>query len=297
MDKPSKPSLLITGIDGFTGFHLEKWFQNLGYLVFGTTFSKPNKENHFQCDITDKANFRNVLEEVRPSHIIHLAAISFVAEANAGKIYNTNVLGALNLMDALEELSLYPHKILVASSAAVYGNLGNSLDEKMCPKPVNHYGNSKLAMEHMLANYFDRQKIILARPFNYTGPGQEPHFLVPKIVSHFKEQKPLIELGNIDTFREYNDVGYVADIYSKLLVSDFHSGPVNIASGKTYSIKQILNELEALTGHQIEVGVNPKFVRKNEIKELKGSTDKLRSILQDFPNPSNLALTLKKMLG
>lgn len=295
MDQPFKGNVLITGINGFIGAHLESLMIRLGYNVFGTTFSNSPQKNHFQCDIRDKSQIKKVLAGIRPDYIIHLAAISYVASENVNLIYETNIIGSLNVLEVLDELRLQTKKIIFSSSAAVYGNVEGELSEDMCPKPINHYGNSKLAMENMAANFFNKYEIILARPFNYTGIGQSNNFLVPKIVNHFKRKLDLIELGNLHTFREYNNVNSLISIYIELLNSSFCSGVLNICSGITYSIQDILTILTDASGHSINVAVNPKFVRKNEIVELKGSTDKLSRILGHQVGNIDLRKTLEHM--
>ena len=150
-------------------------------------------------------------------------------------------------------------------------------------------------MENKVSNYFNKLNIIIIRPFDYTGVGQESHFLVPKIISHFKSKNPVIELGNLDTFREYNDLRFVSEIYINLLKSTFQSVAVNIYSGKTHSISEILQAMEKITSHSIKVKVNDKFVRKNEIKELKGSTSKLKTILGKGVTAFSLNDTLREM--
>lgn len=181
---PASPSntVLITGINGFTGIYLEKFFIEKGFKVFGTVIDIPKQKNHIQCDITQKDQVDHVIQTVKPHYVIHIAAISFVGESNASLIYDVNVIGTENILQSLVENDIKPKKVILASSATVYGNQGKEvLDESMCPAPVNHYGCSKLAMEHMASNYFDTFDIIITRPFNYTGVGQEGHFLIPKI--------------------------------------------------------------------------------------------------------------------
>ena len=295
MEVLSREKVFITGITGFTGIHLEKTLIEQGFIVYGTTLSVTTSKNHYCCNILEEDELYKILNDVNPDYIIHLAAISFVAAKNQRSIYDVNVFGTLNLLNTIEKLSLQPKKIVLVSSAAVYGNIEGELVEEICPQPVNHYGNSKLVMENMSRQYFDKLNIIMVRPFNYTGVGQEPHFLIPKIVAHFKEKEAFIELGNLNTFREYNDIKYVTEIYSKILKSSFKSGIVNVSSGRTFSIAEILNMMERMTGHSIEVRVNPDFVRKNEIKELKGSNKKLAEIVGKEIKSFSLEETLESM--
>ena len=167
MEELSRQKVFITGINGFTGVHLEKYLLEKGYEVYGTTLSETENRNHFPCDILSEENLFKILNSVKPNFVVHLAAISFVAASNKQNIYNVNIFGTLNLLEAINKLDYVPSKVLIASSAAVYGNVEGELDETMCPQPVNHYGNSKLVMENMIKSYFEKQNIIITRPFNY----------------------------------------------------------------------------------------------------------------------------------
>ena len=164
----------------------------------------------------------------------------------------------------------------------------------MCPKPVNHYGNSKLVMENMIKPYFDKLNIIITRPFNYTGVGQESHFLIPKILSHYKLGKEKIELGNIDVLREFNDVNFVIRSYTERMLSNTHSEIVNVCSGNAISINNILSAMSDISGYEIKVSINPMFVRPNEIRVLKGSAKKMINIVGDFTNELQIENTLKE---
>lgn len=275
--------LLITGIAGFTGQHLSQYLSADGYEIFGTTIEASSNTNHFQCDLRDREAIVSVVEKVRPTHIIHLAAISFVGESDASLIYDVNVIGTCNLLHALSQLTEVPQKVILASSATVYGNQGcEVLDESMCPRAVNHYGCSKLAMEQMASTYMSQLPIIITRPFNYTGPGQEAHFLIPKIVTHFKERKTCIELGNLHVEREFNDIRDVCEIYARLLISESRSETVNLCTGRGISLLNIIERMNEIAGYEIEVAVNPDFVRPNEIKRLVGSSAKLISITAEI---------------
>ena len=186
--------------------------------------------------------------------------------------------------------------MLIASSGNVYGTPDiEVLDESICPAPVNHYANSKLAMEHMVrANWFQRLPIVITRPFNYTGPGQARQFLSPKIVHHFRDGSTFIELGNLDVFRDFSDVDDVVAAYIALLESEVHSEIVNICSGRGTALLEVVGIMNQLAGYEIEVRVNPEFVRANEVRRLVGSNEKLYSLVRLTP-PRDLSETLKRM--
>jgi GDP-6-deoxy-D-talose 4-dehydrogenase len=187
-----------------------------------------------------------------------------------------NLFGTLNLLNGLMALPTLPQKVLLASSANVYGNQGGAaINESTCPKPVNHYAMSKLAMEHMAATFGDRLPLVITRPFNYTGVGHDLRFVIPKIVDHCKRQAPLIELGNLDVYREYNDVRQVCDVYLKLLYAGVAGETYNICSGRAVSLREVMTLITEITGWQPEVRVNPSFVRANEIHILAGNPEKL----------------------
>ncbi|WP_228447982.1 GDP-mannose 4,6-dehydratase [Sulfurospirillum diekertiae] len=287
--------VLITGIDSFTGYHLKTHLKKQGYNVYGTVFSNGDEAETFTCNITNKENCLHVMRQIQPNFLIHLAGISYVGHDDVEALYKVNTLGTQNVLDALCTSESNVQKVILASSATVYGDQGcEELEESMCPKPANHYGISKLAMEHMARGYFAKLPITIVRPFNYTGIGQPEHFLVPKIVSHFKRREQTIELGNLHVAREFNDVAFTCKVYEKLLESTMDSDIVNLCSGKAISLMEIISLMNAIAGYEIEVKVNPSFVRDNEIKRLVGSTQKLEKTI-DHICPIELEETLRKM--
>lgn len=268
MDSHSK--VLITGIEGFTGHYLEAYLIKLGCKVFG-----------LKADLTNKKAVLEEVENIKPDYVVHLAGISFAAETDVEATYKVNVIGSINLLDALAALKTPLKKVILASSATVYGNLTeNILNENLCPKPISHYGCSKLTMEHMSQNFMGKFPILIARPFNYTGIGHSERFLIPKIIKAYQTKKTSLELGNLDVSREFNDVRDVCGVYASLLNCPEHSTVVNICSGKATSLMDIIDNLDQMTGEKMDIKVNPDFVRQNEIKNLSGSTDKLDSIVK-----------------
>lgn len=274
--------VLITGINGFTGKYLSIHFKSQGYEVFGIVNNKKTPEkNIFFCNLLEKERLTNIITELQPNIVIHLAAISFVGHPNIEDFYNVNVIGTQNLLEAIKNQGAENiRKVILASSATVYGNQEQfELAENMCPNPNNHYGISKLAMEQLAKNYFDFLPIIITRPFNYTAPGQDINFVIPKITNAFKERNETIELGNINVFREYNSIDFVTECYYKLAISECRSEIVNICSGKTYSLEEVIKLSSEITNHEVEVQINPNFVRKNEIFKLSGDPKKLYKMI------------------
>jgi nucleoside-diphosphate-sugar epimerase len=277
--------ILLTGATGFTGLIFRKQAEEAGHAVIS-----------LKADLTDKAALASEVDEVKPTAIVHLAAISYVGHADEVAFYEVNVLGTLNLLTALAGLPVKPIKVLLASSANVYGNCVNSpISEQQALAPVNHYAMSKLAMEYLALTFCDRLPIVIARPFNYTGLGHDSRFVVPKIVEHFKRRATEIELGNLNILREYNDVRMVCKAYLGLLILGIPSEIYNIASGRAVSIQTIISSLEDLTDHKMNVRVNPAFVRANEIAILSGSPKKIEALLGPLSHPS-LEDTLSWML-
>lgn len=286
--------VLITGIDSFSGYHLSSYLQNRGYDVYGTSLFIEN-EKVFKCDITSKSSIKSVFEKLDIEYIIHLSAISFVGHSNLEDFYKVNTIGTLNILDVLVELNKKPKKIILASSATIYGNQGKEiLDESMCPLPANHYGASKYAMETMAKNYANKFDIIITRPFNYTGIKQSIDFLIPKIVSHYKDKKDTIELGNLDVMREFNDVSYVCEVYEKLLNCNHNFEIVNVCSNRGIKLLDVISMMNDIAKYEIKVSVNPAFVRKDEIKSLTGSTDKLYGMIGEIVQ-KDIMQTLKEM--
>jgi len=274
--------VLITGIDGFTGVYLEDLLIKAGYDVYGLAYPKSNRGKHLVCNVANLQEVVTVFQSVRPDYVVHLAGISFVPYSNVKQIYDINFFGSLNILDALLKSNLTPDKIVLASSANVYGNPAvEVIDETLCPIPVNHYATSKLAMEYMARTYFEKLNILITRPFNYTGVGQNGQFLIPKIIKHFREKQSEIELGNLDVVRDFSDVRFVALAYKKLMECTETSQIVNICSGSGISLMEIISRMNALAGYEITTKINPVFMRKNELKTLIGSNDKLISLIHE----------------
>jgi GDP-6-deoxy-D-talose 4-dehydrogenase len=273
--------ILVTGSGGFTGRHFEPMARHRGHEVVA-----------LRSDLTDRAAVASEVRQAAPDAVVHLGGISFVAHKDERALYDVNLFGTLNLLDALREARRPLQRVLLASSANVYGNSQNSpIAESERPAPANHYAMSKLAMEHMAATR-EELPLVIARPFNYTGPGQSPSFVIPKLVDHFRRRAGEVRLGNLHVEREYNDVRFVCEAYLRLLEAPRPAGPVNVCSGATHSFQHVLALLKELTGHDIDVQVDPEFVRPNEIHRLCGDPSYLLASCGELP-----AYTLRDTLA
>lgn len=294
--------ILITGVDGFTGRHLTALLASQGHEVFGISHSPiPSpveglSEAH-ACDLTDARGLMDIVDQIQPTKVAHLAAIAFVSHGVVEDIYRTNVVGTRNLLEALSTAKGID-AVLLASSANIYGNrVSGAIDEDVAPDPVNDYAVSKVSMEYVAKLYQERLPIIIARPFNYTGVGQSTDFVIPKIIGHVLRKAEQIELGNLDVARDFSDVRDVVLAYAALLSDPGAVGQIfNICSGTPHSLGDVIAMIKEISGHDFEVTVNPAFVRENEVKMLWGDRTKIEGVSGQKP-VYTLHDTLSWMLG
>lgn len=277
---------LVTGAGGFTGRYVGQLLAQRGHEVHGVVHEPlldeiPGYANVHRADVCDASAVRTLVNNVRPDHVIHLAAIAFVAHSDVEQMYRTNILGTRNLLGALAQADRRPASVLVASSANIYGNAREGvLEEAMPPAPVNDYGVTKAATELIASIHRGSLPLIVTRPFNYTGRGQSVDFVIPKIVEHVRNRSPFIELGNLDVARDFSDVRTVADAYARLLESSEALGQTfNVCSGRAVTLRQVLTVAKDVSGYELEVRVNPAFVRPDEVRSLHGSSAKIERVI------------------
>jgi len=287
--------VLITGGNGFTGKYVTSELERKGYRISSIVRSKPKYKSEYFCDITEKKSVYELIHRLTPDYIIHLAATSFVGHPDQFAFYKNNLFGTENLLSAASKIKNLK-KIVVASSASVYGNQGSmAISEQIAPRPPNHYALSKYAMEGLCYSYFDKLPIIITRPFNYTGPGQGSSFVVPKIVEHFKQKRDILELGNLDVCRDFSDVADISDYYVSILESGLNNEIINLCSGNIISLNDIVNELVRITGHSIDIKINKGLVRENDIPFLLGDRTKLAELMGNKPMVK-ISKTLERMI-
>jgi nucleoside-diphosphate-sugar epimerase len=290
--------VLVTGAGGFTGQYLCALLRERGYHVIGLTEHAAANADEVEGNLLDRASIKAAIRAAAPDRVVHLAAIAFPGHARIDEIYRTNLEGSLTLLEALAEAGHGQGGLLLASTATVYGAVDSAAIAETSPlNPGTHYAVSKLAMEQMARLFAARLPITIVRPFNYTGPGQREPYLVPKIVRHFAEAAPFIELGNVDVVRDFLDVRAVVDLYARLIGTPAAAGQtVNICSGQGRSIRAIVAALEEITGRAIEIRVNPQFVRVGEPRQMVGAAARLQQLV-GAPLPIPFESTLRDMLA
>jgi nucleoside-diphosphate-sugar epimerase len=272
-----------------------------GFEAVGAVHGRAPGPEEVAFDLDDPQAVAAAVRAVRPQAVVHLAAIAFVAHEDVAAIYRVNVVGTRYLLAALADLPQRPEAVLLASSANVYGNAAlPSIDEEVAPSPANDYAVSKLAMEYLARTWMERLPIVIVRPFNYTGVGQSERFVIPKLVAHFARRAPEVRLGNIEVAREFNDVRMVADAYARLLQRGETGQVYNVCTGRAVSLREVIGQLEQLTGHGLAVRVDPALVRANEVVRLAGDNRRLVAAigpLREFSLRETLSWMLTEARG
>lgn len=266
----SNRRILVTGATGFTGKYVLPALQEAGFEPCA-----------LRADLCDEKSVTAEVVALKPSAAIHLAGIAYVGHGNPADFYRVNLIGTLGLLQALEKVGSVTGPVVLASSANIYGNAyqDEPIKESFLPHPLNDYAASKLAMEEMASLWKDRLPITIVRPFNYTGIGQSLSFVVPKIVSAFRNRYSHLNLGNVDVWRDFTDVRDVARWYVELIIQSVKGELVNFCSNETYSLLDIITICGNITGHKIDIVSLKDLRRKNELRSLCGDNFHLKEII------------------
>ncbi len=296
------PRILITGAQGFVGRYLVARLLELlppnGELIL---LDSHRAESQLRCrnllaDITDAVRVDEIVKTEQPTHLIHLAGIAAVTAATADVrlAWAVNFAGTQNL--ALAVAAFAPAcRFVFCSSAEVYGASfvdGKRLDETALLQPINAYGAAKAAADIMIGQMArNGLKAIRLRPVNHTGPGQSVQFVVPAFAQQIVriergEYAPKISVGDLSTARDFLDVRDVVEAYARTLTmfDDIDNGcAINIASGNVHLVRNILDELLALSPIKIEIAVDPARLRNSDTPVVRCDAALARRILQWQP--------------
>lgn len=282
-DKP----IIITGGAGFVGRHLIAELSSSGFsriVVFDKSVDNlPEGITGHASDITNSDTYRDVLREVRPAWIIHLAAVSSVGFSLSHKdlTRTVNVFATEQLLK--EALALNPEtKFLVISSADIYGRVGATPLAELplsLAHPTNPYGESKLEMEQIIERSYNAH-CIRVRPFPHIGPGQNTGFVSSDFASQIAaietgKQAPEILVGNLEATRDFTDVRDVVRAYRLLLEKGQLGEVYHVASGQAHSIQFMLDTLLSMSSAVINIKQDPARMRPSDNPVLIGAIDKI----------------------
>jgi GDP-4-dehydro-6-deoxy-D-mannose reductase len=304
---------LVSGMTGFIGSHLAEFLLKKEFEVFGTVWDKielknveriKDKVRILECDIRDGARVKEIIEEVKPERIFHLAAQSFptVSWDEPVRTLDTNVMGTAHIFEAVRKCDL-DTIILVACSSAEYGFVSENevpVKESHVLLPLHPYGVSKVAQDLLAYQYHQNFgiKTVRARIFNTTGPRKTNDVcsdFTSTIVSIEKGKAKQMNVGNLEPKRDITDV---EDVVSALwlLCEKGEMGEVyNVCSSKAYRIKDILNMAIELAKAKIEVQVDPNKLRPTDEPIIMGDNTKIRETCGWIPKMS-MEETLSRML-
>lgn len=286
--------ILITGSNGFIGNYVCKELnkRKIDYLAIDKGKKPIFIKKYFEIDINDFSCLKKIIINYKPKTIIHLAAIANPVYEDSAELYKVNTIGSENLMKAA---SLLKNKcrIILISTAGVYGNQKvKKIKENCTLNPINHYSCSKASMEKISNNYKNNLDIHILRLFNVIGDNQNNNFIVPKLVSKFKNKEKIIELGNIDAIRDYVSVSFCANIIVDSAINNNVPEIMNVCSGRGYSVRDIINILIKVTGFNPKIIISKNFIRNNEIWRLVGDP----CLLNSFINKKYNTLTMKEII-
>ncbi len=282
--------ILITGADGFAGRHLAHELADGEHELHGTCFRAINSPapavTYHPLDLRDESAVADLIGEVAPDQVYHLAAMANVAQSYsaAWATLENNIHAQVNLFVGCLNHQLAPRMVIV-SSGDIYGDqLSEAATENLPFRPSNPYSVSKVTQD-MLALQFhltNQLPIMRARPFNHLGPGQSRGFVAPDIAMQIAQieaglQEPVIRVGALTPERDFSDVRDVVRAYHLIMERGTPGTAYNIASGTPRTIQSLLDQLLAHSSAEIGVQVDAARLRPGSVSRSWGSAARLHA--------------------
>ena len=290
--------VLVTGVTGFAGSHLVDFIlaKKPGTEITGIQRWRSRTENieHFsdkirlvECDLRDASSVRDVLDAERPEWIFHLAAQSFVPTSWTAPTESlvTNIIGQLNIFEAVKKLGIKP-RIQLACSSEEYGLVLEDelpIRETNPLRPLSPYAVSKVGQDMLGYQYWMsfRIPVVRTRGFNHEGPRRGPVFVCSDFAKQIADiekgrRPPVVRVGNLDARRDFTDVRDVVRAYWLALEKGEPGEVYNIASGKCWTIRAMLDFLLGQSTAKIKVESDPTRMRPSDVPVLLGDATKFR---------------------
>ncbi|HVN32389.1 MAG TPA: GDP-mannose 4,6-dehydratase [Thermoanaerobaculaceae bacterium] len=309
--------VLITGISGFVGLHLaehllashpevelvglRRWRSEMPVVPALTPAVRI-----MEGDLLDEPSLVRALQASRPEIIFHLAASSSVAGSwdTPAEMMQVNALGTLHLLEAVRQLGLEA-QVVLACSAEAYGVVGESelpINEGQPFRPVSPYAVSKAAVDLLGYQYSQAfgLRTVRMRLFNHCGPRQSARFVVSSLARQVAGIEagrfpPRVVVGNLDVRRDFVDVRDAVRAYWLAGTRGVPGEAYNVATGRSHSIREVLDRLRALADTSVEVVVDPAYMRVAELQVLEGDATRFRKATgwrPEIPFERTLADTL-----
>jgi GDP-4-dehydro-6-deoxy-D-mannose reductase len=309
--------VLVTGADGFVGRYLVERLVETGHQVTAgcrpvvgpQSWVRPHWSDAVRVVSLELTDPEAVRQAVGPEHdaVVHLAAVSSVREAreDPGMAWVVNAAGTARLIEAVitgRQVNDSDPLVLVVSSAEVYGHGPASPRVESDPLfPQSIYAASKAGAEIAALEAWRRTglRVVVARPFTHTGPGQPSRFVVPSFVERLLAAKTeatrRVPTGNLEPVRDLLDVRDVVDAYLGLLAAGTPGETYNVARGEGIGLGELFRRIAELIGVNAEPAPDPSLVRAADIPYLVGDASKLRGATGWSPSRS-LEQTLRDMV-
>src|SRR5438270_827485 len=295
----------VTDADGFVGRWLVRRLLADGREVYGAvrpgqspppvapaadlTPAERDAVRWLPLELTDAESVRRAVD-LPYDAVVHLAAISSGVDAtrDPGFAWTVNAAGTARVVQVLAEAKRVARAdpvVLVVSTGEVYGACGDQRPRRETDPiaPTSPYAASKAGAELAALEAWRRTglRVVVARAFAHTGPGQDARFVVPAFAERLRFAKrvgaPVVKVGNLEPVREFLHVRDVVDAYVRLLVRGQAGETYNVASGEGISLEQLFDRLAGLIGVRPLTEADPDLVRSGEILHLVGDATKLRA--------------------
>lgn len=293
---------LVTGGGGFAGLHLLRELCAEGpYEVTATYIGErpdgdrlgPEVERveWLPMDLSDQGSVEEVVGRVMPQRVYHLAGQASVGSSFGAPLvtWEVNATGTIRLLEALRGTSAQPVRLLLVSSAEVYGAVplhDQPIREERGYAPLNPYGVSKAAAElaALQAGRAAGIEVIVARSFNHIGPGQDERFVMASMakqlaaIGHAAPGAREIRVGNLEVERDFLDVRDVARAYRVLMERAAAGEVYNVCSGRAVSLREVVERMVVASGTGARLVVDPARVRPADTPVLSGDNGRLRGL-------------------
>ncbi|HET7273556.1 MAG TPA: GDP-mannose 4,6-dehydratase [Longimicrobiaceae bacterium] len=295
--------ILVTGASGFVGQHLLRELLSSGdhELIGGTLTGPPTasatltaeeiaRVKWVELDVASTSSVSAVVSSVRPERVYHLAGQSSVSRSFAAPLetWDVNGTGTLRVLNALQQLNDPTIRMLLISSAEVYGAVPaeiQPINERSPLAPTTPYGVSKAAAElaSLQSSAAGALQVVVARSFNHTGPGQDERFALPGMAGQLRriqdgEMEAVLRVGNLHAKRDFLDVRDVVRAYITLMEQGDDGGVYNVCAGEAADLAALVERLVVLSGTGARIEVDPERFRDVDVPLLVGDPSRLRTL-------------------